>query len=147
MPYETWHIYGYGVCTSEIKEEELTVERFENLLSLAPEFRKKILQYFEECEINEPEVNDYLEFDQDYHHEIAYLLKEVIEECVGIELCTCDSCDGSIYLLYPPLYPWQMNEIDYKVTKPFLNEIFNKYIGMICDTIPDIDVQSCENGG
>ncbi len=147
MSYSTWHIYGYGVETSEINKEEVTVERIEKLLSLAPEFQKGIHQYFEECEINEPEIDDYFDFDQDYHHEIAYLLKEVIEEDANIFLSTCDSCDGEIFLLYPPSYPWEMRGEERNLTEDKVKELLTKYLKIICDTIPEIDYCSCENGG
>jgi hypothetical protein len=144
---QTWHIYGFGVETSEINQGELTVERIENLLSLAPDFRKKIHQYFDELDLTEPEVDDYLEFDQDYYHGIAYLLREVIEEDANIFLSTCDSCNEEIYLLYSPSYPWEVRDEERNLTEESLKEMFNKYLSIICDTIPEVDYQSCENGG
>ena len=39
MSYTTWHNYGYGICTDDIKT---TPERIEQLLALAPEYAAKI---------------------------------------------------------------------------------------------------------
>lgn len=147
MGYSTWHNYGYGVCTSDIPEKELTVERLENLLSLAPDFHQDVKDWFKETENTEPTVDDYLDLDQDYNHGIAYLLKEVIGEVEGIELLTCDSCGGAKFIMYSPSYPWWMTEKDLTLTEESLEEIFNKYLSIICDTIPSIDYQECENGG
>lgn len=148
MSCETWHDYGYGVITSDINKEELTAEKLDALIKLSPDFYESVKEFFEECEIVEPTVDDYLELEDDACiRGLHYILREVIHDVEDIELLACEDFNGQKYLIYPPLYPWQMNEIDHKVTKPFLNEIFNKYIGMICDTVPDIDVQSCENRG
>lgn len=38
MSYSTWHNYGYGICTSDLKID--SVERIEELLKHAPEYRK-----------------------------------------------------------------------------------------------------------
>lgn len=145
--YSTWHIYGYGVETSKIKQDEITVEKIEKLLSLAPEFQKEIHDFFEECEIETPCVEDYLEYDQDYGHGIAFILNAVIKETEGIYLVSCDDCNCNKFLLYPKGYPWKMNETDLKLNPEVLKALFTKYLSIICDTLPDIDYQECENGG
>jgi len=38
MSYSTWHNYGYGICTSDLKID--SVECIEELLKHAPEYRK-----------------------------------------------------------------------------------------------------------
>lgn len=104
MSYSTWHTYGYGICVSDIKEASL--ERLQKLISMAPEYQKKIQEWLDDCEISEPAYEDYLEFDQDYMLGLATILKEVILEAEDIDLVACDSHDGTDYLIYVPDYPW-----------------------------------------
>lgn len=103
MSYQTWHTYGYGFSTDSLIPD--TVEKMEALLEKAPNYRKKIHEWFEDCEITKPSVDDYLEFDDDYCLGLATIFKEVITEATGIDLVSCDDFDGVKYLLYVPLYP------------------------------------------
>lgn len=145
MSYSTWHIYGYGVCTSDLKVN--SAERIEKLLAFAPEYRKDIHEWLEDCDIKKPRVVDYLDFDQDYGNGIATILKEVIRESEGIEFDACDDFDGKRYLIYLPSYPWQMTELDRTMTKEKLDETLKKYISIISDSEIAIDFQEVENGG
>lgn len=145
MSYRPWIDYGYGICVSYIEVD--SVERLEKLLSLAPKFHSDIQDYFKECGITEPTVDDYIEYDDQYCLGLATILKEVIQEAEGIELCACDEYDGGNYLIYPPLYPWQMTEKDKPLTEELLNELFWKYVSILTDEPIDIDYQSVENGG
>lgn len=145
MSFSTWHNYGYGVCTSDLKVN--SVERIEKLLEFAPEYRDDIHGWFEESGINKPTVDDYLDFDQDYNNGIAAILKEVIRESEGIEFEACDNFDCMRYLIYMPSYPWHMTERDRTVTQEELDAILKKYISVISDTEFDIDFQEVENGG
>ena len=145
MSYVSWHIYGYGICVSDIKE--CTVDRLQNLLSLAPEFQKDIQAWLEECEITEPTLEDYLEFDQDFRLGLATILKEVILEAEGIELVACDSYDSLDYLLYCPGYPWYQKYQKQLQTEEEAEKLFRKYVSILTDEEIDIDYQSVENGG
>lgn len=102
MSFTTWHNYGYGIKTSGITIE--SPERLKALVSLAPRYEADINKWFEENKIDEPAVDDYFEFDQDYMLGLATLLKEVIEETEGIKFTACDDFDGANYLLYAPLF-------------------------------------------
>ncbi len=62
MSYHTWHNYGYGICTDDLKVD--SVERIEALLAFAPKYRARIHEWLEDCEISEPTVDDYWEFDE-----------------------------------------------------------------------------------
>ncbi len=145
MSYQTWHTYGYGFSTDDLMPD--TVEKMEALLEKAPEYSKQIHEWFDDCEITEPTVDDYLEFDEDYHLGLATTLKEVITEATGIDLVSCDDFDGVKYLLYVPLYPWQMSEKDKLLTQEELDAVFTEFVAIVTDTKPDIDFQSVENGG
>ena len=116
MSYHTWSVDGYGICTNEI---ETTVDRIEELLKHAPIFSKKLHDDFIEMEIDEPNIQDYLEYDCDYYSGIAYLIKEVIQEA----------------------------EREKNLTKEEFNKIFKKYINILTDNKLVIDYQSVENGG
>lgn len=145
MSYVSWHTYGYGICVSDITE--CTVDRLQNLLSLAPKFQDEIQSWLEECEITEPSFEDYLEFDQDFRLGLATILKEVILEVEGIELVACDSYDNRDYLLYCPGYPWYQKGRKQLQTEEEAETLFRKYISVLTDDAIDIDYQSVENGG
>ena len=83
MSYHTWTIDGFGICTNDI---ETTKDRVENLLSLAPSFNNIIQTHFKECDIENPSLDDYLEYDTDYYSVVAYLLQQVIEEKENVRL-------------------------------------------------------------
>lgn len=76
MSYQTWHIYGYGICVSDITR--CTVERLEKLLALAPNYQKRMHQWFMDCKITKPNLEDYLNYDQNFNLGLATILKDVI---------------------------------------------------------------------
>ncbi len=144
MGYRTYHNYGYGILVDAIKT---TPERMENLLALAPNYRKQIHDWFEECEITEPTMHDYREFDQEHYLGLATILKEVIWEAEGIELLACDNFDGMDYLIYEPSYPWQISEKSMTLTEEKLADLFRKYVNILTDTPIVLDYQEVGNGG
>lgn len=152
MSYETWHTYGYGICTDNIKT---TPERIEQLLLLAPEYAAKIHATLTEWEDGEWKfVNateeDYLmaveEFDSGYYG-LASLLRSVIYEAEGINLTACDNFDCCTFLVYEPCYPWQIREKNRDLTEEKLWELFDKYVSILTDEMLDVDYQSIGNGG
>ena len=145
MSYSTWHNYGYGICTSDLKID--SVERIEELLAHAPEYRKEIHDWFEDCDNTKPTLDDYLDFDQDYSNGIAAILQAVIKEATGIEFSACDDINCMRYLIYMPSYPWYMTDRDRTVTQDELDEVLKKYVSIVSDTKLDIDFQAAENGG
>lgn len=145
MSYSTWHTYGYGICVSDIKEASL--ERLQKLISMAPEYQKKIQEWLDDCEISEPAYEDYLEFDQDYMLGLATILKEVILEAEDIDLVACDSHDGTDYLIYVPDYPWNQGKHRQLKTEKAVEELIQKYVSILTDEVVEIDYQSVENGG
>lgn len=145
MSYSTWHNYGYGICVDDINTQN--VERLRALLELAPEFKAKIEDWLSELDIKEPSWDDYMEFDQDYCLGLATILKEVIAEAEGIDLTACDNYDSKAYLLYQPMYPWDMSESDRGLTKEKVAELFRRYASILTDTLIEVDDQAVENGG
>ena len=145
MSYISWHTYGYGICVSDIKEQSL--ERLQMLISMAPEFQKKIQGWLEDCEITDPAYEDYLEFDQDYMLGLATILKEVILETEDIDLVACNSYDDTEYLLYTPEYPWNQGSHRRLMTEEAVEALFQKYVSILTDEAIEIDYQSVENGG
>lgn len=59
MSYNSWHIYGYGLCVSDI--EGLSTEKIQALLAKAPEYQKDVQGWLEEHDVSEPTVDDYAE--------------------------------------------------------------------------------------
>jgi hypothetical protein len=49
MSFQTWHNYGYGICTDDISD--VTVEKLQSLLHLAPQLENEIQEWLSECEI------------------------------------------------------------------------------------------------
>lgn len=145
MSYSTWHNYGYGICVDDIKEED--VGKLQELLNHAPEFHATIQRWLTEANITEPTWDDYMEFDQDYYLGLATILKEVIAEAEGIDLTACDNYDSIAYLLYQPMYPWDMSESDRGLTKEKVAELFRRYASILTDTPIEVDDQAVENGG
>ena len=94
MSYQSWHIYGYGICVSKL--QNVTVEKLRVLLSMAPEYRAKVENWLKESEISEPTVEDYYDFDQDYYLGLATILKEVIQEAEHVEFTACDVIKTSL---------------------------------------------------
>ena len=145
MSYSTWHNYGYGICVDDINTQN--VERLRVLLELAPKFKAKIEDWLSELDIKEPSWDDYMEFDQDYCLGLATILMEVIAEAEGIALTACDNYDSKAYLLYQPMYPWDMSESDRGLTKEKVAELFRRYAGILTEMPIEVDAQAVENGG
>lgn len=145
MSYKTWHNYGFGVCTDDIPEGD--VSRLQSLLALAPGFRAKVESWLAEQEITDPTWADYAEFDEDYYLNIATILKEVVEEAEGIILTACGDYNNVCYLIYSPGYPWELSDADRNLTEDRLREIFTKYIGILTDKEIEVGYQEVENGG
>lgn len=146
MSYHTWSVNGYGICTNDI---ETTKDRVENLLSLAPNFNNIIQTYFKECDIENPSLDDYLEYDEDYCSGIAYLLQQVIEEKENVRLDIAEDFDCYYYLLLCPHYTWSNITMEEKKLDAIakVDNLFKKYISILTDKNIDIDYQSVENGG
>lgn len=145
MSYSTWHNYGYGICVDDINTQD--VERLQALLELAPKFKAEIENWLSKQEIQEPSWDDYMEFDQDFCLGLATILKEVIAEAEEIDLTACDNYDSKGYLLYQPMYPWDMRESDRGLTKEKVAELFHRYVSILTDTPIEVDDQAVENGG
>lgn len=141
----TWINYGIGLCTSSLTLK--SVEAIEKLLTKAPSFRQEIHEFFKECGIDEPEIQDYVDYDEDYHNGIAYILKEVIEEREGVFLTACDDVDGNDYLIFPQMYPWELNWKERRMTRRKVERLLKKYLSIITEDPLDIDDIQAENYG
>lgn len=142
---ETWCTKGYGICVESL---EFTLERLEKLISRAPEFQGEIQTYFTEEDISSPNVDDYLDYDEDYGGGIAFILQRVIQETENVELAYVDDYNGDWYLILCPAYPWNDLSAEEKcLTEKTVREIIKKYVAILSDTKPEFDYQSVENGG
>ena len=145
MSYHTWHTYGYGIKTSDITD--LTADKLKEFIHLAPHYENTFTEWFKNCDITEPTLEDYFEHDENESYGLAGVIKEVIFECEGIDLTACDDFDGNEYLLYEPIYPWYMNETDKTLTPENLSHIFKKYLRYLTDKEIKIDYYTVANGG
>lgn len=145
MSYHTWSVDGYGFCSSDINTN---VDKIRRLLLSAPKFDKEVRDEMFSQKIYAPELDDYLEYDQDEYSGLGYFLVEVIHEVEGISLCTANNFDGEWYVLYCPSYPWeQRTPKETNLTEEKIKEILSKYIRMLTDENIEITYQSVENGG
>lgn len=145
MAYKTWHNYGYGVCVTKLKID--SPERVGKLIGLTKHFRKDVQQYFDECEITEPTMDDYEELDQDYYNGMAYVLQQVIMEKEHLELSVCDDFEGNRYLWYMPDYPWFTPWRFRFISEKKVERIIRKYLSMLTDDEFKVEYLSAENGG
>lgn len=145
MGYKTWHNYGYGVCVTNLKID--SPERVGAVIGLTKRFRKDVQQYFDECEITEPTMDDYEELDQDYYNGMAYVLQQVILEKEHIELSVCDDFDGNRYLMYMPDYPWVTPWRYRFISEKKIARVIRKYLSMLTDDDFKVEYLSAENGG
>ena len=99
---ETFHIYGFGVELSQLGD--VSLDKLEQLIDMAPIFKSKILKWFKEEKIDKPTLENYFEFDEE-NLGLSTLLKEVIFELEGIDLTACEDLNNRQYLLYEPKYP------------------------------------------
>ena len=68
-------------------------------------------------------------------------------ETEGVELTACYDFEDKDYLIYEPIYPWGLTEIDKTMTKEKIEIILQKHLSIITDNIPMCDYQEAENGG
>lgn len=139
-----WGIVGYGVCVDQI---ETTVDCIEEMLSYAPEFQKDVHEYFEECEITEPVLDDYLGYDQDYMTGIAYLIGKVVEEAEGINLSAEIDGYGICYVMFPGGYPWHLNQKEKTLTEEQMRSVFAKYVSILTEEAIDVEYINTTNFG
>ena len=147
MSYRTWHNYGYGICTDEIKT---TPERIEKLLALAPEFSEHVHNVLIDWEITEATVEDYEEVAQEHdngYYGLASLLKLVMQEAEGLEFASCDNYNCYNFVLYCPCFPWQVTEKEKDLTEEKLRLIFAKYVNILTDQEIEFEYQVVSNGG
>ena len=127
---ETFHIYGFGVELSQLGD--VSLDKLEQLIDMAPIFKFKILKWFKEEKIEKPTLENYFEFDEE-NLGLPTLLKEVIFELEGIDLTACEDLNNRQYLLYEPKYPWNMTTIDCFMTPERLSNLYRKYLKIISD--------------
>ena len=138
---ETYHIYGFGVDLSQLGN--VSLDRLEQLIGMAPVLESKILKWFKEENINKPKLEDYYEVDEE-NLGLPTLLKEVIFELEGVDLTACEDLNNRTYLLYESRYPWNMRPVDCFMTPERLLSLYRKYIKIISDSDYDIECHSVE---
>ena len=149
MSYQTWTVYGYGVCISDIKT---TVERLLNLASMDADVLQDVREYLDEIYPNgykdeDLTLDDFEEFEGDYcERGVAYILCRVINiNEITVEFA--DDFDGTPYVLYTSSYPWFIRENEKSLTEKDVENIFKKYIRVLTDDPVDICYYDVSNGG
>lgn len=155
MSYNTWHNYGYGICTDDLKEE-INLVKLMKLIQLAPNLYERVKEYIDTyCDGQITETYDILESyveecGENNYGGLAEIMYEVIKEVEGIELYVCTDFDGAAYLIYPPIYPWQLKNMSDKeknLTEETLCELYAKYLHVVTDEDLVVEYKSVENGG
>lgn len=145
--YNTWCVNGYGVRVDDLEFELKDVKK---LISMAPKFKNEINRHFKDQGIKNPTLDDYLDYDEDYHGEIAYILKKTISEAENIEFSYAENSNNEWFLLLCPSYPWyEMSSEESNLTEEKVKSIIKKYVSVLTDKDleNDIGYQSVENGG
>ncbi len=145
MSTMTWHNYGYGICTSNLEVD--SVERIEKLLDKAPDYKEKIHAHLKAKGISEPTLDDYYDATDESEYEIADLLMEVLWEVTGLNFVSCDDSEDNYYLIYMPMYPWNMDEANKSITEEEVANLIKEYVAIVSDTPIELDYQSVENYG
>ena len=96
MAYSTWSTNGYGICVENL---DFTLDRLEKLVARAPEFQDELQTYFSEEGITKPSIDDYFDYDENYHGGIAFIRQRVINEAENIELSYVDDSNCNWYLI------------------------------------------------
>ena len=94
MSISNWNDYGYGIRTDNLQIK--SVESLGELVSMAPKLKAEMDTYFEEQEISELTMEDYLGYDTEYDYQLASLMRLVIKEAEGIDLVPCDDLNLSL---------------------------------------------------
>ena len=138
---ETYHIYGFGVELSQLGE--ISLDRLEQLIGMAPVLESKIKKWFNDEKIKKPTLENYYEFDEE-NLGLPTLLKEVIFELEGVDLTACEDLNNKAFLLYESKYPWNMTTVDCFMTPERLSSLYRKYIRIISDSDYEIECHSVE---
>ena len=155
MSYNTRHDYGYGICTDDLKEE-ISLVKLMKLIQLAPGLYERVKKYIDVfCDGQITETYDILESyvencGKNKYGGLAEIMYEVIIEVEGIELYVSFDFNGAAYLIYPPIYPWQLKNMSDKeknLTEEALCELYAKYLHIITDEDLVVEYKSVENGG
>ena len=155
MSYNTWHDYGYRICTDDLKEE-ISLVKLMKLIQLAPNLYEKVKEYIDTYydgqitktyDILESYVED---CGENNYGGLAEIMYEVIKEVEGIELYVCTDFDDAAYLIYPLIYPWQLKNMSDKennLTEEDLCKLYAKYLHVVTDENLVVEYKSVKNGG
>ena len=145
MSFRTWHDYGYGIKADDIHTELFQLQQ---LIKMAPKYKKELDDYFQDCEIEEPIFDDYMEIENDEGRRgLSTIMQKVILECEDIVLSALDDFDSVQYLVFCAGYPWSYSEREKCFTEHGIDEVFRRYISVLTDEAIDIGYQSIENCG
>ena len=143
----SFHIYGHGICTDDIKT---SIDKIKTLIAMAPNAQDMLKDAYADAEEDEiTDVEEWAEFmGQGWsdHEEagLATILAIVINELEGIHLlATTDSqCVG--YLVMREKLPWHQTYREKNLTEESLNNIFHKYVSVLTDKPITIEYKDIE---
>lgn len=147
MSYHTWHDYGYGIRLSDILP--LSPARLRSFICRRHPIMLDLQKWLgDEKRIKDMTYDDFEDYGNDLNCAgIASILQEVIKQETGIELYSCTDFEGDCYLLYLPVYPWNMQEQDENITPDHIERILLKYTDELSDDPVTVDYQEVANGG
>lgn len=154
MSYATWHNYGIGINSDMLTT---TADKLRELITLAPEYEAKLKDYCKIIQTDEEFEYETANYDQLLcltdsveSDAVSIILREVIKEKENIYLANCSDFEGECFLIFQPLFPWEMTKEERALTQDSLKDLFEKYISMITDQrLEDLDYgyKEIENGG
>lgn len=126
-------VHGYGICASDI---ETTAEKLLKLARMNSEVEEEIREYLsgmfpDGYEDNDLTIEDFDNFEGYYNERgVASVLRDLIDTELPVEYV--DSY-GDSYILYMPIFPWDMNDQEKNLTRQDVEKIFEKYIKVLTD--------------
>ncbi len=148
MSFHTYHVYGYGIAISDLGK--IDDEKVMQIIDMAPQFKERAQEHFKSENIENPSVNDYLEYaleDSSTNCGLSQIISCAIYENEKIEFTACTDFSDEEYVLYEQAYPWHMSKLDFTMTEDKVKEILQKYIKVLTDKEIEICSRDPENGG
>lgn len=151
MSMETWEIRGYGIEFGNNAGTNTTGDKIRALLEFAPEFKSRIQNCFEDIELdyNEATVEDFADFEQDYHTGIPYIIAQVMNErydAINFMLADTDE-NCAIFLYMPASMPWEMTDFEKSISEEQLKAMILENYKILYDDTPYIGQVSIHNFG
>lgn len=156
MAYHSFHNYGLGIKTTNI---ETNMHLIACLIDMDGNFKEKVKQAITEHvgsdnwkwdTLSQEDFEDAVrDMDGSNGTSLAYVMSEVIFANTNIRLLCCIDYEGDEYLLFQPLYPWEMTDERLATTEESVEKLFKEWVSLLTDQgleELEYEYQAAENG-